>query len=75
MGCGPFASQLLRVHPPLVLCTTFLKAFVPQNAQDAVAMVRAIPEADKAAKKLTEEALARGSNDNVSCIVVRFKQP
>lgn len=41
--------------------------------QDAVAMVRDIPDPEKAAKRLTEEAYTRGSNDNISCIVVRFK--
>ena len=30
-------------------------------------------DAEKAAKKLTEEAYSRGSNDNISCIVIRFK--
>ena len=29
-------------------------------------------DAEKAAKKLTDEAYCRGSNDNISCIVVRF---
>lgn len=33
------------------------------NAQD--------PE--KAAKRLTDEAYGRGSNDNISCIVLKFK--
>ena len=30
-------------------------------------------DAEKAAKKLTDEAYSRGSNDNISCIVIRFK--
>jgi protein phosphatase 1L len=27
---------------------------------------------ERAAKRLTDEAFQRGSNDNISCIVVRF---
>ena len=27
---------------------------------------------EKAAKKLTDEAYGRGSNDNISCIVLKF---
>ena len=33
----------------------------------------AAQDAEKAAKKLTDEAYARGSNDNISCVVLRFK--
>ncbi|KAL6758030.1 protein phosphatase 2C catalytic subunit [Haematococcus lacustris] len=40
---------------------------------DAVALIRAIPDAEKAAKRLSDEAIAKGSLDNVSCVVVRFK--
>jgi protein phosphatase 1L len=41
--------------------------------QDAVHLVKDIQSAEAAAKRLTEEAYQRGSNDNISCIVVRFK--
>lgn len=41
--------------------------------QEAVDVIRQIPDAEKAAKKLSEEALARGSNDNISCVVVKFR--
>ncbi len=41
--------------------------------QEAVNLVREVADAEKAAKRLTEEALQRGSNDNISCIIVRFK--
>lgn len=40
--------------------------------QDAVTMVQAIPDAEEAARKLTDEALRKGSADNITCIVVRF---
>jgi protein phosphatase 1L len=29
-------------------------------------------DAEKAAKRLTDEAYGRGSNDNISCIVLKF---
>jgi protein phosphatase 1L len=41
--------------------------------QDAVALIRDIPDAERAARLLTEEALARGSNDNISCVVLKFR--
>lgn len=40
--------------------------------QDAISMVQSIPDAEEAARKLAEEALCRGSADNITCIVVRF---
>lgn len=41
--------------------------------QDAVQLVKDIQNAEAAAKRLTEEAYHRGSNDNISCVVIRFK--
>ena len=32
-----------------------------------------VQDAEKAAKKLTDEAYGRGSNDNISCIVLCFR--
>lgn len=43
------------------------------NNQEAATIVRDIQDAEKAARKLTEEALCRGSNDNISCVVVKFR--
>mmetsp|Transcript_561 Transcript_561/g.1674 ORF Transcript_561/g.1674 Transcript_561/m.1674 type:complete len:329 (+) Transcript_561:344-1330(+) len=40
--------------------------------QDAISMVRNAPDAEAAAVRLTTEAFQRGSNDNISCIVVVF---
>eukprot|EP00249_Psilotum_nudum_P004174 c17719_g1_i2 orf=387-1175(+) len=40
--------------------------------QDAVSMVQSIPDAEEAAKRLTEEAFRKGSADNITCVVVRF---
>ena len=43
---------------------------------DAVAVLTLycvrLQDPQRAAKKLTDEAYGRGSNDNISCIVVRF---
>lgn len=41
--------------------------------QDAVAIVKDIAEADKAARRLVVEAYQRGSNDNISCVVLKFR--
>lgn len=41
--------------------------------KDAVAMVQDIPDAEAASKKLVQEAFARGSSDNITCVVVRFQ--
>ncbi|GAB2270452.1 hypothetical protein Dimus_005349 [Dionaea muscipula] len=40
--------------------------------KDAVSIVRDIKDAEAASRKLTEEAYARGSSDNITCLVVRF---
>ncbi|OAY58377.1 probable protein phosphatase 2C 11 isoform X2 [Manihot esculenta] len=40
--------------------------------QDAVALVQDITDAEAASRKLIQEAYARGSSDNITCIVVRF---
>ncbi|XP_010260464.1 PREDICTED: probable protein phosphatase 2C 11 isoform X2 [Nelumbo nucifera] len=40
--------------------------------KDAVAIVQGISDAEVASRKLIEEAYARGSSDNITCVVVRF---
>ncbi|KAF3440127.1 hypothetical protein FNV43_RR18405 [Rhamnella rubrinervis] len=40
--------------------------------KDAVAIVQDITEAEEASRKLIAEAYARGSSDNITCVVVRF---
>ncbi|KAJ1379441.1 hypothetical protein SESBI_46873 [Sesbania bispinosa] len=54
----------------LVLASDGLWDVVPN--EDAVSLARAEEEAEAAARKLTEAAFARGSADNITCIVVRF---
>lgn len=41
--------------------------------QDAVTLIRDVQDPERAAKRLADEAYQRGSNDNISCVVVRFK--
>lgn len=41
--------------------------------QEAVSLVQNIKDAEAASRKLTEEAFARGSSDNITCLVVRFE--
>lgn len=40
--------------------------------QESINVVRDIADAQKAARRLADEAYSRGSNDNISCIIVRF---
>ncbi|MCO5606415.1 hypothetical protein L7F22_060603 [Adiantum nelumboides] len=40
--------------------------------QDAVTLVEAIPDAEEAAKSLVNEAICKGSADNVTCIIICF---
>ncbi|KAL8040128.1 hypothetical protein ABFX02_10G078600 [Erythranthe guttata] len=42
------------------------------NNQEAVDMVKHVKDPQAAAKRLTAEALARKSKDDISCIVIRF---
>ncbi|KAJ3675235.1 hypothetical protein LUZ60_004277 [Juncus effusus] len=40
--------------------------------KDAVDLVRGVSDAEAASRRLIEEAYARGSSDNITCVVVRF---
>ncbi|RVW70868.1 putative protein phosphatase 2C 59 [Vitis vinifera] len=40
--------------------------------EEAVAMIKPIPDPEEAAKRLMQEAYQRGSADNITCVVVRF---
>lgn len=60
---------LLLASPPAQKITTCFHLAV----QDAVTLIRGISDPEKAAQKLTDEAFARGSADNISCIIARFK--
>ncbi|KAL8225634.1 hypothetical protein R6Q57_018191 [Mikania cordata] len=42
--------------------------------KDAVGMVQEISDAEAACRKLVQESYAKGSSDNISCIVVRFEK-
>ncbi|PSS31749.1 Protein like [Actinidia chinensis var. chinensis] len=41
--------------------------------EEAVAIVEDITDTEAASRKLIEEAYARGSSDNITCVVVRFE--
>lgn len=41
--------------------------------KEAVAIVQDIIDAEAASRMLIHEAYARGSSDNITCVVVRFK--
>lgn len=41
--------------------------------QDAVTLAQSEEEPEAAARKLTDTAFARGSADNITCIVVKFR--
>lgn len=40
--------------------------------QEAVDCIKDIEDAQAAAKRLAEEAVARNSSDDISCVVVKF---
>ena len=40
--------------------------------QEAVSLVKSIEDPEAAARKLTETTFAKGSTDNITCVVVRF---
>jgi protein phosphatase 1L len=64
-------EQLSSEDESLILASDGLWDVI--SNQDAAALIKDIKDAEKAAKKLTEEAYCRGSNDNISCIVVKFR--
>lgn len=55
----------------LILASDGLWDVVPN--EDAVSLVKMEEEPEAAARKLTETAFARGSGDNITCIVVKFQ--
>ncbi|KAK3134719.1 hypothetical protein QOZ80_5BG0409860 [Eleusine coracana subsp. coracana] len=55
----------------LIIASDGLWDVVPN--EDAVSLVRMEEEPEAAARKLTETAFARGSGDNITCIVVKFQ--
>jgi serine/threonine protein phosphatase PrpC len=79
------SADSLVVGALLVLCTCQWRLFCGMCLgcwlvstrccclQDAVAIVKDIAEADKAARRLVDEAYQRGSNDNISCVVLKFR--
>ncbi|WIA09237.1 hypothetical protein OEZ85_008645 [Tetradesmus obliquus] len=64
-------EQLTSADDCLILASDGLWDVV--SNQDAVAIVKDIAEADKAARRLVDEAYQRGSNDNISCVVLKFR--
>eukprot|EP00882_Tetradesmus_deserticola_P005575 GHRQ01005870.1.p2 GENE.GHRQ01005870.1~~GHRQ01005870.1.p2 ORF type:complete len:124 (+),score=44.00 GHRQ01005870.1:1198-1569(+) len=64
-------EQLTSEDDCLILASDGLWDVV--SNQDAVAIVKDIAEADKAARRLVDEAYQRGSNDNISCVVLKFR--
>lgn len=55
------------------LSTTFCLKYQVLSNQEAADCIKDIKDARSAAKHLNEHALARGSTDDISCVVVRFQ--
>ncbi|WVZ99768.1 hypothetical protein U9M48_045021 [Paspalum notatum var. saurae] len=55
----------------LIIASDGLWDVVPN--EDAVSLVKIEEEPEAAARRLTETAFARGSGDNITCIVVKFQ--
>jgi len=64
-------EQLQPEDEALILASDGLWDVV--SNQDAVTLIKDIPDAERAARRLTEEAFQRGSNDNIGCVVLKFK--
>lgn len=70
-------DYLLYISDPL-LCSSIFMEFLKIlkcslfYIQDAVALVQDIADAEEASRKLIQEAFARGSSDNITCVVVQF---
>jgi len=62
---------MITEFPPLSVHDTESLVQVMKN-QEAVDLVKPIKDPKAAAKRLTSEALARKSKDDISCIVIRF---
>lgn len=50
-----------------------LSSFQVMTNQEATDSIRSMKDAQAAAKHLTEQALARKSKDDISCVVVFFR--
>ncbi|KAH9691485.1 putative protein phosphatase 2C 11 [Citrus sinensis] len=59
-------ESFIMIYLSIKICSLFC-------FQDAVAMVEHITDAEAASRKLIKEAYARGSSDNITCVVVRFE--
>lgn len=56
------------------MCYLWLKySLVCVSPKEAALLIRDIPNPQKAAARLADAALNRGSNDNISCVVIRFQ--
>ena len=62
-----FWHQFLNYYTVYPFCMQVMKN------QEAVDLVKSIKDPQAAAKRLTTEALARKSKDDISCIVIRFR--
>lgn len=70
--CGVGSNSMVPFKP-YVCCVQPACPVVCCSLQDAVALIKDVAEADKAAERLVHEAYQRGSNDNISCVVLKFK--
>lgn len=61
-----FTNQFLNLH-------LFAELIQVMKNQEAVDLVKSTKDPQAAAKRLTTEALARKSKDDISCIVIRFR--
>ncbi|RYR04673.1 hypothetical protein Ahy_B06g084454 [Arachis hypogaea] len=67
-----FGDRLLKQKKKLIALSTSFLFFSICLKWEAVAIIKKIDDAEKAAKKLMQEAYQRGSSDNTTCVVVRF---
>lgn len=69
-----FGHVLCNITLGLCLCCLWLtQSSVLDFLKEAALLIRDIPNPQKAAARLADAALNRGSNDNISCVVIRFQ--
>lgn len=70
---APFLVIVKKIPSPVIFVTDWFVWYQVMTNEEAVDCIKHIKDAKAAAKHLAEEALARRSSDDISCIVVKLQ--